>query len=105
MDRLKQTRQHEIITRLEQDVRSKDKKRGKLHEVWTDSFDAKECRTEKFIIQKLNYIHNNPCSGKWKLADDPVHYPHSSAAFYISGKKGLYDVSDYRKFMKIDDEY
>ena len=75
----------------------KDKSRGKLHEVWKDSFDCKECRTENFIMQKLVYIHNNPCSGRWKLADDPLHYPYSSASFYISGKAGLYPVKDYRE--------
>jgi len=49
-------------------VQSNDKKNGKKHEVWKDSFDVKECRTEKFILQKLTYIHNNPWpeSGNWQ---------------------------------------
>ena len=34
-----------------------ERKRGKLHQLWQGSFDAKECRTEKFILQKLNYMH------------------------------------------------
>ena len=80
-------------------MKSKDKSRGKIHEVWRDAFDAKECRTEQFIMQKLNYIHNNPCSGKWTLANNPLHYLHSAASFYISGKKGIYEVRDYREFM------
>jgi len=102
--RLKQAGKDEIITRLQKDVRAKDRNRGKLHEVWIDSFDVKECRTEKFIMQKLNYIHNNPCSGKWKLATDALHYLHSSASFYISGKKGVFEVRDYREFMNFDIE-
>jgi hypothetical protein len=28
-----------------------------MHEVGLGKFDIKECRTEKFILQKLNYIH------------------------------------------------
>ena len=102
--RLEQAGNREIIARLQKDVRTKDKNRGKRHEVWKDAFDVKECRTEKFILQKLNYIHNNPCSGNWKLADDPTHYIHSSASFYISGKKGIYGVKDYREFINFDDE-
>ncbi len=51
VDRLKQAKQHEIIARLQKDVQTKDKIRGKIHEVWEDSFDVKECRTEKFILQ------------------------------------------------------
>ena len=104
VDRLKQAKQDEIIARLQKDVQAKDKARGKIHEVWEDSFDVKACRTEKFILQKLNYIHNNPCSGKWKLAADPLHYLHSSASFYISGKAGIYEVRDYREFIKFDTE-
>ena len=80
-------------------VKPTDKKRGKKHEVWKDSFDVKECRMEKFILQKLHYIHNNPCAGKWNLADSSIHYLHSSASFYISGKKGRYSVKDYRELM------
>ena len=95
-------KQDEIIVRLQNGVKAKDRARGKIHEVWEDSFDVKECRTEKFIMQKLNYIHNNPCSGKWKLATDPLHYLHSSASFYIAGKAGIYEVSDYREVMKFN---
>lgn len=64
VDRLEQQGNFERISRLQKDVKAKDRSRGKKHEVWKDAFDAKECRTEKFIMQKLVYIHNNPCSGK-----------------------------------------
>jgi hypothetical protein len=104
VDRLKKAKQDDIITKLQKYVEAKDKTRGKIHEVWEDSFDVKECRTEKFVLQKLNYIHNNPCSGKWKLAAGPLHYLHSSASFYISGKKGIYEERDYREFMQFDAE-
>ncbi len=35
--------------------------------------------------EKLNYIHHNPVTGKWKLAKDFVSYEHSSASFYEDG--------------------
>lgn len=96
--RLKKTGDTFLLQQLESAVQSKDKSRGKLHEVWEDSFDCKECRTEKFIFQKLQYIHHNPCRGKWKLVEDPLDYPYSSISFYISGKLGLYPVTDYRYY-------
>ena len=95
--RLEKLNEVALLKELGHAVQLKDKSRGKLHEVWEDSFDCKECRTEKFIMQKLQYIHNNPCNGKWKLADDPLHYQHSSAGFYISGKEGFFAVKDYRE--------
>ena len=58
----------------------------------------------EFILQKLHYIHNNPCSGKWKLADSTIHYMHSSASFYISGKQAAYKVRDYLEFMPFEKE-
>ena len=99
INRLKQQNETNILNKLSQDVQAKDKSRGKKHEVWIDSFDVKQCRTEKFILQKLHYIHNNPCTGKWNLADSSIHYLHSSASFYISGRQGGYAVKDYREFI------
>ncbi len=47
-----------------------------------------------FYLQKLSYIHNNPCSGIWKLAESPVDYIHSSAKYYATGEQGIYLISD-----------
>jgi REP element-mobilizing transposase RayT len=96
--RLKQQNEISVLNKLAHDVQAKDKSRGKNHEVWISSFDVKECRTEKFILQKLHYIHNNPCTGKWSLGDSSIHYFHSSASFYINGRQGGYAVKDYREF-------
>jgi putative transposase len=41
--------------------------------------------TEEVFVQKLNYIHLNPCQEKWKLATNEIEYAWSSASFY--GKK------------------
>ncbi|MDQ6755915.1 MAG: hypothetical protein M3004_03180 [Bacteroidota bacterium] len=88
---------YEIINRLENanDIQAlkilhdaltgRERKKNQLHKVFKDSFDAKAIFSEKFLIQKLNYIHNNPVSGKWKLAKDFVSYEHSSASFYEEG--------------------
>jgi len=70
-----------------------------------DSFDIKECRTEKFILQKLIYIHENPVRGKWRLSSSSLTYPHSSAPFYFNGKQQLFNVRDYRDFIKWEEMY
>jgi REP element-mobilizing transposase RayT len=99
IERLEQQRQNRLLRRLQKAVEPGDKKRGKKHELWEDSFDVKECRTERFVLQKLNYIHKNPCAGKWMLADSLINYWHSSASFYISGKTSGYPVRHYREFL------
>jgi hypothetical protein len=104
INRMKKASQYNVIKTLQRDVKLKDKSRGKIHQVWKDSFDVKECRTEPFIMQKLNYIHNNPCSGKWSLANSSIEYEHSSAPFYISGKKSHCIIKDYREFISFDYE-
>ncbi|MEO6231515.1 MAG: hypothetical protein ABJB11_02935 [Ferruginibacter sp.] len=87
----------DILQRLENAVNSSDKKKGKLHEVWEDSFDWKECNGDKFIIQKIDYMHNNPCTGKWQLAINPIEYLHSSAKFYLTGEQRMYPVLNFRE--------
>src|SRR6476620_4542277 len=80
--RLKKKGAEDILLQLQQGVGVKDRQRNKQHEIWSDSFDWKDCRSQAFINQKLAYMHQNPCAGKWQLAKSPIAYPHSSAAFY-----------------------
>ena len=42
--------------------------------------------SEKVLLQKLHYIHNNPIQEKWQLCKDPEEYWYSSARFYYRGK-------------------
>ncbi len=101
IDKLKQKNEI-ILDQLSKAVNASDRKRGKLHEVFEPSFDIKECFTKKFTIQKLNYIHNNPCSGKWNLSGCPENYIHSSAGFYSNGIQGLFPVSSIMEVIDID---
>ncbi len=100
MDRLRSCGNKELLQQLAEAVNETDKKRGKLNEVWEDSFNWEECRSKEMIEQKINYIHNNPCKGKWKLAKSPEDYIHSSAKCYITGNQGIYPVTN---FMEMDD--
>lgn len=99
---LESQKQISLLSQLEAFVSKADKRRGKIHEVFEPSFDWKECVSEKFITQKLNYIHNNPCSGKWQLVHQPQEYIHSSAKFYITGFQGIYEVLNYSMLDDID---
>ncbi|MCW5912952.1 MAG: hypothetical protein KIT62_17915 [Cyclobacteriaceae bacterium] len=90
--RLEQNDDVAVLNKLIEGVSSRDSKRGKLHEVFQSSFDWKECRSSQFINQKLSYMHDNPCRGKWNLASSSVEYVHSSARFYLTGEHGAYQV-------------
>jgi len=49
-----------------------------------------KCIGHAFIEQKLNYIHQNPCAGKYNLAATPEDYLHSSAKYYGTGEQGIF---------------
>lgn len=102
VNRLTKAGEDQILLKLTYAVKESDKKRGKLHQVFQPSFDCKECINEHFIKQKLAYMHNNPCTGKWQLAVSPEQYQHSSALFYITGDQGVYPVTSYSIIQDID---
>jgi hypothetical protein len=83
-------------------VEAKDLERNKKHEVWEDSFDWKECRTNQYMQQKLDYMHENPCKGKWNLVASQVEYEHSSAKYYFTGEQGVYEVFNYCELADIN---
>jgi len=95
--RLNEIGRFDILRMLNEGVNPNERKKGKLHNVFEPSFDAKEILTEKFVVQKLNYIHQNPVRGKWHLVDDYRLYKHSSAGFYEFGSKDGYKVIHYER--------
>ncbi len=98
--RLENNKLKEILLRLKAGVNISDKKRGKHHQVFERSFDIKALTSEKFIAQKIEYIHQNPVNKKWHLVDDFRKYQHSSAGFYE-------DDNDYKGYLvkHIGDEF
>ncbi len=54
------------------------------------------------IEQKLDYLHQNPCRGKWLLATTPLDYRHSSAKYYYTGVQGNYAITHYKQIEDID---
>ena len=102
LEKLKKKNAANILNQLSQAVTKFDKKRGKLHEVFEPSFDIKECLTKKFLLQKIDYIHNNPCRGKWLLAPSPALYVHSSGGYYEDGVQGIYEVNNIMEVLQMD---
>ncbi len=72
-------------------------KKGQLHKVFEESFDAKPIYHREFLLQKINYIHLNPLRGKWKLAEHWEDYEHSSAKFYVRNKLDGFVLMDYEE--------
>ena len=100
--RLKLLKYKNLLSQLSHAVNKTERTRQKIHQVFEPSFDWKECLSDKFIEQKLNYIHNNPCAGKWNLAIRQEDYIHSSAKFYFTGVQGYYEVTAWADVKNID---
>jgi hypothetical protein len=92
--RLQKQKDYSLLNKLQESVTSSDKDRGKKHQVFERSFDCKPITMQHCFIEKLNYINNNPCSGVWKLVENPTDYKHISAKQYIVGEEGEYPIVD-----------
>jgi len=95
--RLKRVENLNILKLLQDDLSEREIAKGQKHKAFESSFDAKEIYTEAFFFQKLEYIHRNPISGKWDLADDYFRYPHSSAGFYETGEVFYFKPKHYNE--------
>jgi len=102
VSKLKHSKNATTLQALEYARNETEIKANKLHKVFETSFDWKWCNSDKMPEQKLNYIHNNPCKGKWNLASNIVEYVHSSAKYYFTGEQGIYEVTHYKDIEAID---
>ena len=102
IQRLEVNREVALLQQLSAHVEVTRKQNKKQHEVWETSFDWKDCRSNEFAWQKLNYMHNNPCTGKWQLAANPIIYIHSSAKFYLTGVQGIYPVTNFMEVGEVN---
>ncbi|MBC8756672.1 transposase [Kordia sp. YSTF-M3] len=55
-------------------------KRKQMYKVWQNGYHAEKVYSNKFIKQKINYIHNNPVMEK--IVANPEDYVFSSARNY-----------------------
>lgn len=64
-------------------------KRNSEYQFWTHENHAEYIFSNKFIEQKLDYIHNNPVRAG--IVEKPEEYKYSSAKDY-AGEKGLLEI-------------
>lgn len=93
---LEQDKKEAVLQELFASTSEREKDKGQKHKVFKDSFDAIEMLSRDMLIVKLDYMHRNPCQGKWMLADDYTKYAYSSAAFYENEEENKW-VTDYRE--------
>src|SRR5204863_309545 len=93
--RLEAEKNFTLLEELHYSVKKGERKKGQRHKVFEDSFDAKECYSNEFIYQKLEYIHKNPVSKRWQLVNDFTDYQYPSASFYERG------IKHYNKLLHI----
>lgn len=58
---------------------------NKQYEFWQRDSLAFELLKRQTLNQKMDYIHYNPCVGRWNLCKEPQDYYYSSASFYEKG--------------------
>jgi len=81
---------HQFLQRLRFDYKHeldhyKVVKQSRSYRFWNEKPMSVFLYTPEVIYQKLDYIHNNPVQGKWRLSDGPLDYKYSSARFYEEG--------------------
>jgi putative transposase len=65
--------------------------RNKEYQFWRQDNQPQELYSPAFMVQKMNYIHNNPVEAG--IVERPEHYLYSSARDYYHGRKcGLLDI-------------
>jgi putative transposase len=60
VNRFEKANDTNTLTILQNALTERERKKKQLHKVFKDSFDAKPIFSEKFLMQKLNYIPARP---------------------------------------------
>ena len=93
--RLKALNDNKVLMQLQEGLSAKQIEKGQHHRVFEKSFDAKPVYHRGFLLQKLQYIHQNRVRGKWKLVEHWEDYNHSSARFYVKNKTNGFVLVNY----------
>ena len=100
--RLKEQNHTDVLLQLSNYVNKTEADRKKKHKIFEPSFDWKLIYTDKFMLQKLDYIHLNPCRSKLLLANNPIDYVYSSASNYTLESKCKYEITPIGEMKHID---
>lgn len=103
VSRLKEKNEDELLANLILSVNETDRKRENFMKCLNHPLIGKRAiQSACYIEQKLKYMHENPCRGKWSLAESPSNYKHSSAKYYLTGEHSFYEVTNYGQMSEID---
>lgn len=94
---LKVERKQTVLEELQTKVKRRKKQ---IHKIWEDGYNTKEVVSETFLLQKMDYIHNNPCQPHWGLSKSPEDYIWSSAGFYLTSSPCIIPIHDVRKLLR-----
>ena len=72
---------------------------NKNFEFWQRDSLAVELYSPNVAFQKLEYLHNNPCTDQWQLAKEPSDYFYSSANFYEN------EINNFSFLKHLGDEF
>jgi putative transposase len=64
----------------------------KIYQIWEEGYHPKLMQTDAMMINKINYIHQNPV--KRGYVDEATHWRYSSARDY-EGMRGLIDIERF----------
>lgn len=67
-------------------------KRDTTYQIWEEGLHPQLMQTDRMMIDKIHYIHNNPV--KRGYVDKPHHWRYSSARNY-EGTEGLLDIERF----------
>ncbi|MCE5198804.1 MAG: transposase [Armatimonadota bacterium] len=75
------------------DAARKDGRPEGSYRVWQAGFHPETLESEKFVLQKLEYMHNNPL--RKGLIEKQEHWRYSSAGLYLNGSGGLLELDAF----------
>jgi len=59
-------------------------RKDRENKIWKQSYGHIRIVNKKMLIDRINYIHNNPTKGDYKSVDIPYDYYFSSARAYAT---------------------
>ncbi len=65
------------------------------YQFWKRNSYNSFCKSKEEVEQKLDYIHNNSCQGKWMLTENHIDSNYLSIRFYESNEKSFSFLSHY----------
>lgn len=62
--------------------------------IWQEGFFDENIYSQKFLNEKIDYIHNNPINKGWRLAKIRSEYKYSTACYYDLGETPIIEIDN-----------